>query len=202
MGTGDRSRERREALQEAARRAVLAHGADVKLIHVANHAGVTSGAVLYHYPDFDELLVEAHRSGVQRFHSARLAAIEGVADPVAALRVLVPLGLPSGSDDLDVRLLVELSAAAGRDGRIADLLNDLFDREVAMYESVLVSGEEQGLFRLGVPAETLARTIVSLEDAYGQVIVAKHPVIERDAAVELILDVVRLGTGHPLAAAA
>jgi AcrR family transcriptional regulator len=201
MGTGDRSKERREALREAARRAVVAHGPDVRLVQVAQHAGITSGAVLYHYPDFETLLVEARSSGIERFYDARSAAVAGVSDPVRAVLTLVPLGLPADADDNDVRLLVELGSGSGRDPQIAEMLSDLFDREVDLYRSVLEAGAEAGVFDLQLPATTLARTIVALEDAYGQIIVARHPRLDREAAIGLILDVVRLGTGNPLVAA-
>ena len=49
------------------------------LNHVAEEAGLTSGAVLYHYPDLSELLVEAHHAGMERFYEQRLQRIAGTA---------------------------------------------------------------------------------------------------------------------------
>ena len=56
-----RRSERRAELQAAAQRAMAAHGANVQLNQVAREAGLTSGAVLYHYPDLQELLLDAQR---------------------------------------------------------------------------------------------------------------------------------------------
>jgi AcrR family transcriptional regulator len=198
MGTGDRSRVRREALKEAARRAVVEHGTNVRLVQVAQAAGVTSGAVLYHYPDLDQLLLEAQHAGMERFYEARRAAVADVVDPVRALVSLVHLGLPAAPDDPDVRLLCELGGSAGRDHVIATLLTSLYDRQVSLYESVVDAGRRAGVFRPSQPVRTIARTIVALEDAYGYRIVARHPTLDYDAAVALVLDYARLATGHPL----
>jgi AcrR family transcriptional regulator len=65
-----KSQARRDALVGAAQRAMLEHGADTKLVHVAEAAGLTSGAVLYHFPDVQALLLEANRAGMERFYSA------------------------------------------------------------------------------------------------------------------------------------
>lgn len=198
MGTGDRSRVRREALKEAARRAVVEHGTNVRLVQVAQAAGVTSGAILYHYPDLDQLLLEAQHAGMERFYEARRAAVADVDDPVPALVSLVRLGLPTAPDDPDVRLLCELGGSAGRDHVIAALLTSLYDRQVSLYESVLDAGRRDGTFRLSQPVRTIARTIVALEDAYGYRIVARHPTLDYATAVTLVLDYARLATGHPL----
>src|SRR5215475_13996022 len=110
MGVGMATRksrtQRREDLIEAARRAMIQHGADgVLLNQVAEQAGLTSGAVLYHYPDLRELLVDAHHAGMERFYELRVKRIADVSDPVHKLVLTVKSGLPAGADDPDVRLL-------------------------------------------------------------------------------------------------
>ena len=57
-----RSRRRKTDLLEAAQRAMAEHGAGVRLNQVAEEAGLTSGAILYHYKDLQELLVEDRKS--------------------------------------------------------------------------------------------------------------------------------------------
>ena len=73
-----RATEREDALVGAAQRAMLEHGADAKLVHVAEAAGLTSGAVLYHFPDVQALLLEANRAGMERFYDERVAALRDV----------------------------------------------------------------------------------------------------------------------------
>ena len=82
-----RSKSARKAdLLEAAQRAMAEHGASVRLNQVAQQAGLTSGAILYHYPDLQDLLVDANRAGMERFHDARAQAIGKLVLPDALAR--------------------------------------------------------------------------------------------------------------------
>ncbi|GAA0281825.1 TetR/AcrR family transcriptional regulator [Cryptosporangium japonicum] len=193
--------ERRHDLIEAARRAMVRHGAEsVHLNQIAEEAGLTSGAVLYHYPDISELLIDAHHAGMERFYELRVKAIEALDDPVERLLVTIRSGLPTGSDDADVRLLCELGGAAGRSRVYAALLTTLFDRQVSMYQGILEAGVARGVFTAAPGGTTVvARNLVALEDAYGYRIVARHPTIGYAEAVDLIVDYARLATGNPLA---
>ena len=198
MAGNKRGEQRRRDLLEAARSAMLEHGAGVRLNQVAEHAGLTSGAVLYHYPDLDQLLIEANRAGMERFHDSRLAALEGIGSPARRLVVTISSGLPTSSADPDVRLLCELGGAAARNVVYGILLTALFDKQVAMYQMILEAGLSAGDFSLRGSALTIARNLVALEDAYGYRMMARHPSIDHDAAVDLILDYARTATGHPL----
>jgi AcrR family transcriptional regulator len=199
MATRKRKAERRQDLIEAARRAMVRYGTDgVHLNQVAEAAGLTSGAVLYHYPDLNDLLLEAHHAGMERFYDLRMRKIAAIADPVEKLIVTIRSGLPSGPDDADVRLLCELGGSAGRNRVYATLLTALFDRQVTMYQLILETGAAQGVFRLASDSQTISRNLVALEDAYGYRIVARHPLIGSEEAAELILDYARQSTGHPL----
>ncbi|TQS29832.1 TetR/AcrR family transcriptional regulator [Microbispora sp. KK1-11] len=191
--------DRRLDLIDAAHRAMLQHGAEgVHLNQIAEEAGLTSGAVLYHYPDLRELLIEAQHAGMERFYERRMKKISGISDPADRLVVTIRSGLPDGPDDAGVRLLCELGGAAGRNRVYATLLTTLFDRQVSMYQTILETGAAHGVFTLAQDSETIARNLVALEDAYGYRIIARHHSIDPDKAVELILDYARLATGNPL----
>lgn len=191
--------DRRLDLIAAAHRAIIRHGTDgVHLNHVAEEAGLTSGAVLYHYPRLSELLVDAHHAGMERFYEQRLRRIAGMRDPAEKLMVTVRSGLPHGPDDPDVRLLNELGGAASRNRMYALLLTTLYDRQVSLYQSILDTGAALGTFALTGDCLTVARNLVALEDAYGYRITARHPVIGPQEAADLILDYARTATGHPL----
>ncbi|MFC6085393.1 TetR/AcrR family transcriptional regulator [Sphaerisporangium aureirubrum] len=191
--------DRRVDLIEAARRAILRHGSQgVHLNHVAEEAGLTSGAVLYHYPDLSELLLEAHHAGMERFYELRVKRVTGLNDPVEKLVVTVRSGLPAGPDDPGVRLLNELGGAAPRNRVYAVLLTTLYDRQVALYQSILDTGSALGVFTLTGDSLVIARNLVALEDAYGYRITARHPVIGPAEAAELILSYARAVTGNTL----
>ncbi|MGI5491765.1 TetR/AcrR family transcriptional regulator [Microtetraspora malaysiensis] len=186
-------------LIDAARRAMIQHGAEgVHLNQIAEEAGLTSGAVLYHYPDLRDLLIEAHHAGMERFYEQRIKKISGIANPAQKLITTIRSGLPEGPEDAGVRLLCELGGAAGRNRVYGTLLTTLFDRQVSMYQTILETGAAQGIFTLAQSSETISRTLVALEDAYGYRIIARHHSIGPDEAVELILDYARLATGHEL----
>jgi AcrR family transcriptional regulator len=195
--------ERREDLITAARNAMLEHGTDsVRLNQVAEEAGLTSGAVLYHYPNLQELLLEAHHAGMERFYEQRFKAVQALDDPADQLVTTLASGLPTGPQDADVRLLCELGGAAGRNRVYGALLTTLFDRQVSMFQGILQSGVARGGFTLSGDALTISRNLVALEDAYGYRIVARHPTIDHATALELILDYARKATGAALPAPA
>ena len=179
---------------------MVRYGTDgVHLNQIAEEAGLSSGAVLYHYPNLDDLLLEAHHAGMERFYDQRLRRVQEQADPVRRLVATIRSGLPEGPDDPDVRLLNELGGAAGRNRVYATLLTTLYDRQVSMYQLILETGATQGVFTLTADSLTIARNLVALEDAYGYRITARHPMIGPDTACELILSYARQATSHPLA---
>jgi AcrR family transcriptional regulator len=194
-----RRADRRQDLIAAARRAMVLHGTDgVHLNQIAEEAGLSSGAVLYHYPNLDDLLLEAHHAGMERFYDQRLRRIQEETDPVRRLVATIRSGLPEGPDDPDVRLLNELGGAAGRNRVYATLLTTLYDRQVSMYQLILETGAAQGVFTLAADSLAIARNLVALEDAYGYRITARHPLIGPAEACDLILAYARQATAHPL----
>lgn len=190
--------ERKADLLVAAQRAIAAHGTSVRLHQIAEEAGVTAGAVLYHYPDTQALLLEANRAGMARFYDERVAALAGIDDPATRLIVTIRSGLPVDPQDPDVRLLCALGGEAARNTTYALLLTALFDQQVALYRSILEDGAKLGEFTLAGEAQAIARNLVALEDAYGYRIMARHPMIDTQTATELILDYARMATHHPL----
>ncbi len=202
MARPKRQEQRRSELVAAAQRAIAQHGPDgARLNRVAEEAGLTSGAVLYYYPNIDDLVLEANRAGMERFYEQRVRMLESLADdPVERILALIRSGLPTDAMDTEVRLLCELGGSAGRNPISAALLTSLYDRQVSMYQVVLEQGAARGIFRLQSDSLSIARNLVALEDAYGYRMVAQHPVIDHSAATELIVGYARLATGHALAA--
>ncbi len=190
---------RRRQLTEAAGRAIIARGANaVRLKDIAEQAGVTPGAILYYYPDVDQLLVEVHRDAGERFCDARIAALDQITDPRLRMRAAVRSGLPTGPDDENVRTLYEMDALVGKSTLYAALSASFFERQVAMDQVSLEAGVTQGHFTLSDDSATIARNIVALEDAYGLHVLASNPGIDLAEAERLIVAYARVATGCDL----
>jgi len=200
MARPKRQGERREQLVLAAQKVVAEYGmAGAKLSRIANEAGLTSGAVLYYYPETDDLIVEAIRRSMHRFYEERARMLETLADdPALRLVRMIEAGLPTSGADVDVRVFCQMGGAAGSNSLAATMLTSLYDRQVSLYQVVLEQGRARGVFAEAGPTLSIARNLVALEDAYGYRIVAGHGSIDAEAAIELVLDYARAATGQSL----
>jgi len=191
--------ERRRQLTDAARQVLLERGAvGVRVKDVAERAGLAPSSVLYYYPNLDELLIEVSRGAIDRFAERRAAAVHRVDGHARQLRLAIRLGVPSGPDDTDSRLLYELDAFTGSSPAFGILTASYFDRQAMLYESVLEAGARGGEFELSVPALTVARGLVALEDGLGLQVVIGHPAIDSAAAETIILRYAEMATGARL----
>ena len=190
---------RRRELTAAAGRAIVARGVTaVRLKDIADQAGLTPGAVLYYYPDVDQLLMEVHREAGERFCDARMAVLEQISDPRRQLRAAVRGGLPTGPEDTEVRTLYQMDALVGRSALYSALAVSFFERQVALYQVILESGVAQGLFTLTTSSRTIGRNLVALEDAHGLHVLMGDSPITRDEAERLILCYASDATGCDL----
>jgi AcrR family transcriptional regulator len=167
-----------EAALEAAAERGLRH---LSLTDVANHAGVTRGALLYYYEDLEEILLEAHAAGMIRVGSERAASVAAEHGAAAKLSAAIDAGLPTGPDDALMRLLYEFDVLAGKSPLHDALVQQLYREQVNLYLTVLTDGRDSGDFTLTGPIEIIARNFVMLEDAYGLHIVAGGSLTVTDA---------------------
>jgi AcrR family transcriptional regulator len=192
---------RRAQLADAARAVLLDRGAvGLRVKDVAARAGLSPSTVLYYYPDLDDLLLEVSRDAISRYTERRAEAIRPLADPADQLRLVIRLGVPTGPDDEESRLLYELDALTGSSEAFALLSASFFDRQALLYERVLERGAAAGAFSLGADAETLARGLVALEDGLGLQVVLGHPGIDGAAAERILLRWASAATGFDLGA--
>jgi AcrR family transcriptional regulator len=191
--------ERREQLTQAARQVLLERGAvGVRVKDVAERAGLAPSSVLYYYPSLDELLIEVSRGAIERFAERRAAAVRRVEGPARQLRLAIHLGVPSGPDDTDSRLLYELDAFTGSSPAFGILTSSYFDRQALLYESVLEAGARDGDFKLAAGALPVARGLVAMEDGLGLQVVIGHPAIDSDGAEHILVRYAEMATGAKL----
>jgi len=196
-----RQDERRRQLIEAARRVLLERGAvGLRVKDVADRTGLAPSTVLYYYPEIADLLMEVGSAAMSRYGERRADAVRAVDDPVGRLRLTIHLGVPTGPDDEESRLLYEIDALTGTSAAFDALSAGFFDRQVMLYEGILEVGQTAGAFALTAPAPRLARGLVAMEDGLGLQVVIGHPAIESAEAERILLDYGSAATGVDLAA--
>lgn len=168
---------------------------------VAERAGLAPSSVLYYYPRLDELMMDVARGAIQRYTERRSHQVRRIGDPANRLRRAIRLGVPTGPDDEDSRLLYELDAFTGTSHAFAIMSSAFFDRQVGLYESLLDSGAASGAFTLAAPAETVARALVALEDGLGLQVVIGHPALDSLEAERILLSYAEVATGAELTGA-
>ncbi|MFL5899541.1 MAG: TetR/AcrR family transcriptional regulator [Solirubrobacterales bacterium] len=195
-------RERRAQLADAARDVLLQRGAiGLRVKDIAERAGMSPSTVLYYYPEIEDLLLEVSRAATDRFAETRARAVRELADPLEQLRLAIRLGVPTGPDDDESRLLYELDALTGASTAFAALSTAYFDRQAALYEAVLAAGAAAGQFDLAEPLDLAARGLVALEDGLGLQVVLGHPSIDSAEAERVLLAYAAAMVGAALPAA-
>jgi AcrR family transcriptional regulator len=180
--------QRRRQLANAGRRVLLERGAvGVRVKDIAERAGITPSSVLYYYPRLDELMIEVSREAMERYAERRSTRVRALDDPVDQLRLAISLGVPTGPDDEESRLLYELDAFVGSSPAFRVLSSAFFDRQVTLYEQVLEAGAAAGAFKLAAAAGSLARGIVAMEDGLGLQVVIGHPGLDSAEAERILV---------------
>jgi len=192
---------RRQELANAGRRVLLERGAvGLRVKDIAERAGITPSSVLYYYPRIDELMMEVSREAMERYAERRSTRVRALGEPVSQLRLAIHLGVPTGPDDEDSRLLYELDAFVGSSPAFRVLSSSFFDRQALLYQQVLEAGAAQRAFALAAPADTLARGIVAMEDGLGLQVVVGHPRLGGAEAERVLVAHASAVTGVDLAA--
>lgn len=180
---------RRGELMAAARQVLLERGAvGLRVKDVAERAGLAPSSVLYYYPDIADLLLDVARSAMERYAEDRTAAVREAEGPIARLRLAIHLGVPTGPEDEDSRLLYGIDALTGTSPAFMVLSAAFFDRQVHLYESLIEAGAAAGELRPMTNATTIARGLVAMEDGLGLQVVLGHGGIGQEAAERILLD--------------
>lgn len=173
----------------AARQVLLERGAvGLRVKDVATRAGLAPSSVLYYYPDIGDLLLEVARSAMERYVEDRAAAVREVEGAIPRMRLAISLGVPSGPDDEESRVLYEIDALTGASQAFRLLSSAFFDRQAGLYESLIEAGAAGGALEPVTDAVTIARGIVAMEDGLGLQVVLGHRGLDRDAAERILLE--------------
>lgn len=124
---------------------------------IAKAAGLTKGAIYYHFKDKEELLFAAVKNRVGQFERRVISDIGTVKDAIAALRHVTDVCLEHATKSNHRRLIVTLMVEAfGTNARLSAQFRHMMRRFRAFLRSIIEVGQRQGVFRTDVSAGTAA----------------------------------------------
>src|SRR6185295_3921635 len=125
---------------------------------IASAAGVTKGALYYHFRDKEEILFEAVKDRIGEFEERVVGAVSPVDDPAAALeeiaRVCVHIATKNNLRRFILTLMVE---ALDTNPRLSQAFRDILRRFRSYLAGIVRVGQEQGVFRTDVEASRAAQ---------------------------------------------
>jgi len=125
---------------------------------IASAAGVTKGALYYHFKDKEDLLFEAVRTRVGQFERCVVSELIPVRDPFAALRQLMQICVDHATKSNHRRFIVTLMMEAlGNNERLSAEFRDMMTRFRWFLEGIVELGQHQGVFRRDIAATAAAR---------------------------------------------
>lgn len=139
---------RRQLVIDAAAEAISELGlANVRVVDIAERAGMTTGHVTYYFPAKTDLLMLAIRRSEESLIAQAEVELEGIDDAWARLVRLVELSASGGRGDAGWILWFQLWSDAATDDAVAAVHNELDDRWRQILRGVLARGREAGAFR-------------------------------------------------------
>ncbi len=136
--------------------------AGTSIDRIARAAGVTKGALYYHFRDKRQLLFDAVREHVGAFEHVVLEAIQPLADPAAALREIVRICARNARAGTHRRFILTLMVEAlDTDAGLSEEFRAMMRRFRAFNRELIRRGQEAGSFRRDLDPSLAARTFVA-----------------------------------------
>lgn len=124
---------------------------------IAKAAGLTKGAIYYHFKDKEDLLFEAVTTRVSQFERRVGSDILPVRDATAALRQVTAVCLEHATKSNHRRFIVTLMVEAlDTNARLSAQFREMMHRFRAFLRSIIAVGQREGTFRSDVDASTAA----------------------------------------------
>jgi AcrR family transcriptional regulator len=124
---------------------------------IAKAAGLTKGAIYYHFKDKEELLFEAVKNRVSQFERRVSGDLAPLQDAVAALRHVTEVCLEHATVSNHRRFIVTLMVEAlDTNARLSAQFRKMMHRFRAFLRGIIEFGQQQGTFRADINAVTAA----------------------------------------------
>ncbi len=177
--------ERRREFVAAARIAIAKKGGfGVTIRDVAREAGVSPGAILYHYKDFDALLLSAWEHLAAALSAHRQYLLEVLDDGPERLAAALYYDLPRADDES--YLLYAGGAEYAHNDALRTAARAQTHGEIALYQTILEAGAAAGSFTLVRPSIVIARGFVAMTQGLGIWIVNDDPQIDFDEGQRIV----------------
>jgi AcrR family transcriptional regulator len=165
------ARPRRAERPEPSRRHLMAAAIDcfarfgyqgTSIDRIARHAGVTKGALYYHFRDKEELLFEAVSDRVGGFEQHVLSEVGPPGDAVAALRRVIDACFFHATVSNHRRFIITLMIEAlDTNPQLSAKFQRILRRMRAFLADVVRSGQERGTVRRDVDPEQTAALVAA-----------------------------------------
>lgn len=128
---------------------------------IAQQAGVTKGAIYYHYKDKNDLLLAAAADRVAEFERRVQSACEG-APPAEALRRIVAVSVEHALSNDRPRFAIKMMVEAiDTHSSLLEEMRGMMRRFRAFVRNIVRAGQDGGQLRSDVDADDVAATLTS-----------------------------------------
>src|SRR5437667_6559386 len=129
---------------------------------IARDAGVTKGAVYYHFRDKEQLLFDAVKDHVGEFERQVLAEVTPETDTMAALRRVVDVCFFHATVSNHRRFIITLMVEAlDTNPRLSAEFRNILRRMRAFLANVVWRGQQRGTLRTDVSSEAVAAVLAA-----------------------------------------
>lgn len=164
VGSGARRAERgRSGLMATAIDCFSRYGyAGTSIDRIARAAGVTKGALYYHFRDKEQLLFEAVKERIGAFEQYVVQRVEDLSDPAAALRQIARICAQNAIQDNHRRFILTLMVEAlDTNAVLSGEFREMLHRFRSFHRHLIRQGQEAGAFRREIDATVAAELFVS-----------------------------------------
>ncbi|HEY8516648.1 MAG TPA: TetR/AcrR family transcriptional regulator [Candidatus Binatia bacterium] len=136
--------------------------AGTSIDRIARAAGVTKGALYYHFRDKEQLLFEAVKERIGAFEQHVLERVDRASDPAEALRRIARICAQNAIQDNHRRFILTLMVEAlDTNAALSNEFREMLQRFRGFCRHLIRQGQESGLLRSDVDAAVAAETFVS-----------------------------------------
>jgi AcrR family transcriptional regulator len=172
--------ERRAQILDATREVALERGlANLRVNDVAQHLGISSGLVHYHFSSKDELLVEMLRVMASTDVLRLRETVDADADPVDRLDQVLRAYLPTARRDESWALWIDWWDEALRSEALATISSEFDTAWVGLLEELIEAGVDEGVFDCKDPNGAAWRLSALLDGLAVQVVLPRRTLSRR-----------------------